>query len=237
MRDELLHERQADTRLRAFAPRVRHTTESLEDVRQLFAPEFRRRCPAPRARRRRDPRNRDAIPPSNVCLNAFESRLRTIFSHMSAIDEHRWASGGRRCELEARPFERRAKAGESVVYAAEVGRLEHGLDAPGLDAGEVEERVDELEQPMRVAMDQFERARDCAASSPGPRRSSAGPRISVSGVRSSWLTLEKKSVFARSSSARLSARRRSASYARALARLAAIWPPISSTNPSYDGSS
>ena len=47
--------------------------------------------------------------------------------------------------------------------------------------------------------------------------SSTGPSISVSGVRNSWLTLEKNAVFARSSSASASARRRSSSYARALA--------------------
>jgi len=39
--------------------------------------------------------------------------------------------------------------------------------------------------------------------------------INVSGVRNSWLTFEKKAVFARSISASASARRRSVSYASA----------------------
>ena len=47
--------------------------------------------------------------------------------------------------------------------------------------------------------------------------SSIGPSISVSGVRNSWLTLEKNAVFARSISANACARRRSFSYARAVA--------------------
>ena len=41
--------------------------------------------------------------------------------------------------------------------------------------------------------------------------SSVGPIISVSGVRNSWLTLEKKAILARSSSASALARRRSSS--------------------------
>ena len=52
--------------------------------------------------------------------------------------------------------------------------------------------------------------------------SSSGPSISVSGVRNSWLTFEKNCVFARSSSASASARRRSCSYERALATNPAI---------------
>ena len=41
--------------------------------------------------------------------------------------------------------------------------------------------------------------------------SSSGPSSSVSGVRNSWLTLEKNAVLARSISASASARRRSSS--------------------------
>src|SRR5581483_7578225 len=47
--------------------------------------------------------------------------------------------------------------------------------------------------------------------------SSRGPNINVSGVRNSWLMLEKKVVLARSISASASARLRSASYAHAFA--------------------
>ena len=83
----------------------------------------------------------------------------------------------------------------------------------GLEPGEVEQRVDELEQPLGVAVDRV----DALVLGGGQRlavsasASSAGPMSSVSGVRSSWLTLVKKSVLAWSSSASVSARRRSAS--------------------------
>ena len=76
-----------------------------------------------------------------------------------------------------------------------------------------------------------DRRSSCSSSAATASASSAGPRISDSGVRNSWLTLEKKSVFARSSSASACARRRSASRARTLARLAAIWPASSSMKP------
>ena len=61
-------------------------------------------------------------------------------------------------------------------------------------------------------------------------RSSSGPSMRVSGVRNSWLTLEKKVVLARSISARASARRRSTSKAFASASPEAIWVARSSKN-------
>ena len=54
------------------------------------------------------------------------------------------------------------------------------------------------------------------------RSSSTGPMISVSGVRNSWLTLEKNVVLARSSSASSSARRSWAWYATAPLTSAAV---------------
>ncbi len=54
--------------------------------------------------------------------------------------------------------------------------------------------------------------RSCTASSraaaPSRSSSSSGPIISISGVRNSWLMLEKNAVFARSSAASASARAR-----------------------------
>ena len=63
---------------------------------------------------------------------------------------------------------------------------------------------------------------------PSPSRASAsssGPSIKVSGVRNSWLTLEKNAVFARSISASASARRRSSSRARTVERAPAMVTP------------
>ena len=68
-----------------------------------------------------------------------------------------------------------------------------GLDAARLDAREVEQRVDQLEQAQAVAVDDGERlaVRRRQASGPRASRSSSGPSMSVSGVRNSWLTLLK----------------------------------------------
>ena len=105
-------------------------------------------------------------------------------------------------------------AGQLGGDRGEVDRLEARLDPAGLDPGEVEQGVDQLAQPQGVAVDDLELLAHprVALEPPAEARSSAtGPMISVSGVRNSWLTLVKKSVFARSSSASASARRRSAS--------------------------
>ena len=61
--------------------------------------------------------------------------------------------------------------------------------------------------------------------------------MSVSGVRNSWLTLEKNAVFARSISASASARCRSSSYARALAMAVPICVAASSRKFTYRSSS
>ena len=117
----------------------------------------------------------------------------------------------RAVHLEVRPArstaERKTLA-SSAVTAAEVDRLVAGLHPAGLDAGEVEQGVDQLGQPQPVAVHHVQLvARPVVEPSARPRSSSTGPRISVSGVRNSWLMLEKNVVFARSSSASSSARR------------------------------
>ena len=96
----------------------------------------------------------------------------------------------------------------------EIGRLEAGLDAARLDAREIQQRIDQLQQAQAVAVGGLEpvalsgrTAADAASFS----TSSSGPSIRVSGVRNSWLTLEKNVVLARSISASASARRRSSS--------------------------
>jgi hypothetical protein len=57
-----------------------------------------------------------------------------------------------------------------------------------------------------------------------------GSRIRVSGVRSSWLTVLKKEVLARSISISACARRRSSSNARAWAKPLEIWSATSPRN-------
>ncbi len=60
-------------------------------------------------------------------------------------------------EREAGAVDRRAEhAGEIGGEPRQVHRLEEGLGAAGLDAREIEEVVDELEQPLGVAVDELE---------------------------------------------------------------------------------
>ena len=108
--------------------------------------------------------------------------------------------------------ERNTLASSAVTAARSTGSKRASI-RPACEPGEVEQGVDQLAQPQGVALDDLELlARPRVRLDRGRGRSSAtGPMISVSGVRNSWLTLEKKSVFARSSSASASARRRSAS--------------------------
>ena len=60
--------------------------EALEDPRQLLGGDARARVAHRELERSPGARRLTPISPSNVNLNAFESRLRTIFSHMSLID-------------------------------------------------------------------------------------------------------------------------------------------------------
>ena len=101
----------------------------------------------------------------------------------------------------------------SAVYFAEVDRLEVAAEAAGLEAGEIEQAVDQPQQSFAVALDELERgpAARRPAARPSASASSVGPSSRVSGVRNSWLMLVKNVVFASSSSASRSARSRSCS--------------------------
>ena len=84
--DQLLHQRETDARafVRAAA-RAFDAVKALEDARQLVAAGCRCRCRCTvQHRRGGDALQTDAdLAPRSVNLNAFETRLRTIFSHMS----------------------------------------------------------------------------------------------------------------------------------------------------------
>ena len=141
------------------------------------------------------------IEPLNVNLNAFDSRLRTIFSHMSRSTNTGSGSGGQSTIEIAAPHapiaDRNALARSAVTRARSVGSND-ARDAAGLDPREIEQRVHQLQQTLRIAMDRC-RDRRPAARRPASRRlPRSGPSSSVSGVRNSWLTLLKNAVFARS---------------------------------------
>ena len=79
-----------------------------------------------------------------------------------------------------------------------------GIDA-GLDPLDVQDLVDQPGQPLAADqgdLDHPARPRGSAHPSAPPAISPSEPRIAVSGVRSSWLTIETNSLFSRSTSRR-----------------------------------
>ena len=98
------------------------------------------------------------ICPSNVCLNAFEMRLRTIFSHISRSTYTGCPSG--RCvddECEARRVDGRLEVRRELPRRLrQIGLFVEGLGAPRLDAGEIEKRVHEPLQPQCVAVNHLD---------------------------------------------------------------------------------
>ena len=138
-----------------------------------------------------------------------------LLPHLAVHDRPaRPVAGSRRLSRSpARSQAERKMLARSAVKRGQVGRLVDGLDPARLDAGEVEQRVDQLAEPQAVAVDDLQPLSAAGGSSrlALASMSSTGPSMSVSGVRNSWLTLEKKAVLARSSSASASARLRSSS--------------------------
>ena len=99
-------------------------------------------------------RTRSEIAPSNVNLVAFESRLSRIFSTMSASASIMVPSLGD-VELELQPGAldgRGERCGRIAREPADVDGREHRDDPPGLEPREVEQGVDEPEQPQRPAL-------------------------------------------------------------------------------------
>ncbi len=152
--------------------------------------------------------------PASVNLNAFESRLRTIFSHMSR------STYTRLVERRAVDAEREAGPLRSPSGTCWRGRASARPDrsartlACTRPASMREKSSSELtsrsrRRALRCTSSRRSRAA-CGRLRVGDRCRAAGPSISVSGVRNSWLTFEKNAVLARSSSASASARRRSA---------------------------
>lgn len=107
-------------------------------------------------------------------------------------------------------------AGQLRGGRGQLDRFVAGPQVAGLDAGEVEQGVDESAQPQPVAVDDVQflpRAR-IGVGQPGPKLFERA-HDQGQGVRNSWLTLEKKAVLARSSAASSSARCCWAWYSRA----------------------
>ena len=153
-RDQLLHQREADARAlvgaaRGPATRWKRSKSFGSSSAGMPVPVSRTvssKCDA-------GSRSLTSISPSKVNLKALETRLRTIFSHISRSTKT--GSRERRAvddELQPGLLDRRAEhARELRGEGRKVGRLVGRLDAAGLDAREIEQRVDELSsrRPLR----------------------------------------------------------------------------------------
>ena len=212
---ELLHEREADAGALVRAALRRSTRWKRSKRRGSSVAECRRRCRSTSSTRRAALARAGARVDAAVERELERVRQEVeddLLPHLAVDDD---GSSQRRAvdrEREPGPLDRRAeRARELARQRREIGRLVARLHAAGLDAREVEQRVDEPAGAARCGA----RARAARATRAGrrasPSASSSGPSISVSGVRNSWLTFEKNAVFARSSSASASARRRSLS--------------------------
>src|SRR3954447_7722709 len=92
-----------------------------------------------------------SIVPSKVYFKALDTKLSTTFSHMSRSTCTAWGRGGQ-CTSNrspARSTALRKVEASSRRKVREVGGLHARLHSAGLDPREVEERVDQLEQPKR----------------------------------------------------------------------------------------
>ena len=148
-------------------------------------------------------------------LKAFESRLRTIFSHISRSTYTGSEQGGQ-STISRRPARSHAERKLLARSAVNVARSVGSKTARTRPASMREKSSSVFtslrsRSPLRLTTPAGcgggrQIGAGCAAS-----RSSTGPSIRVSGVRNSWLTLEKNAVLARSSSASASARRFSSS--------------------------
>ena len=163
------------------------------------------------------------ISPSKVNLKALETRLRTIRSHISRSTSAVSGSSGvsTTSASPARSVAERNMLARSAVKAPRSVSSRIGSARPASTREKSSRLLTSFWRRSALRKTTVRRC-SCSPSAASRSASSAGPRISDSGVRNSWLTFEKKSVFARSSSASDSARWRSASRARTLARLEAI---------------
>ncbi len=175
--------------------------------------------------------------PWKVNLTALDSRFNTTVSHIATSTS---ASTGPQFSTSSIPARSHSPANEEAICAVSAPRSTMTNDALTRPASMRENSSSELtSRSSRPALRRAVSSRSrWAGSSPvAAIASSSGPRSNVNGVRNSWLTLVRKAVLARSSSASASARRRCCSYESAVANAADTWSASSRQNPWYCSSS
>ena len=186
---QFLDEGQPDTRaFEAARPRAFDAAEPVEQVRNVGGGDAgagvahpSSKAPGPTAR------SETRSPSSNVNLNAFDSRLRTICSHIARstysrrLDTCSQATSSCEAGLIDQGSER---LGDLARQRRNVGRFERRLRAARFDPREIEQRVHQPQQALRVPMDQ--RQLIAIERRVGhDERLFTGPSRSVSGVRNS----------------------------------------------------
>ena len=133
--------------------------------------------------------------PSSVNLQAFRTRFVRTCEMRIASPARCWGSSGSTLAVRVRPFASAIGAGRHVLDVggeSEVSRRP-AVDGPGLEAGEVEDVVDQPEQAVAGTLDDLHEW-------PAPRpvevasaSISVAPSTLVSGVRTSWLMFARNS--------------------------------------------
>ena len=162
-----------------------------------------------------------------------------LFPHVAIEKQRLLDRVAHHVELESGTLDRRPKgSGKFTSQSRHVSRCVRRLHPARFDSGKIEQRVDQLQQPAGVPLQNLDVVRCGVVSEPvGPAsRFSIGPSINVNGVRNSWLTLLKNVVFARSMAASASARCRSSSYAVAFATAVPSWSATRSRKLRYSSS-
>ena len=155
--DQFVHQREADAgALHGARCLPLDAMKAIEDARQFILRDSHAGIADERVRQSCSSASCTVTPilPSSVYLNALETRFRTTRSHMSAST---YTGSGKRRAVDIEHQSRMLAGGTKVAgklggVSAKVGRPERRLHTPRLDAGEVEQRVDQSQQSQAVAM-------------------------------------------------------------------------------------
>ena len=201
--DEAAGQSKAQTRPACRCVLIADLAELLEDAQVVLGGDPDAVVAAQRSGPRRvDPRRADQMQPSSgVYLMAFESRLYRIWRRRPGSAS---TTSGGSTTTSTRWRLRSASGRMPATDAPTAWPISTGFDGQfepaRLDLGEVEDIVDQGQQVVATAADVLDPlARDGQPSHRPPARtaiSELNPMIALRGVRSSWLMLARKSLFA-----------------------------------------
>ena len=176
-------------------------------------------------------------PPRGVNFSAFDIRLRQIW-RMARSSAQIWSRSLVELQHHLQALALGAQCQQTMAVLGDVDephRLLVQLVAAGLDARQVEDLVDELQEVAAAVVDVAGVLAGSSRSAIGPSSSlfitSEKPRMALSGVRSSWLMVARKRDLATLAA---SARRRASSEIDFSSSISAISASFSARNSSID---